>query len=138
MTALADSAETITFTGVIPYLNLSDANAASAFYAKAFGAVEIDRRPAEDGKRLMHCAVNINGGYVFFCDPFPEWGHPVEPPQAYVLHLQVDDIDAWFKRATDAGCEVALAVHDAFWGDRYGQVKDPFGVKWSFGQSPAV
>lgn len=128
--------EAPTMTGVIPYLNL-DANAAAAFYAKAFGAVEVMRMPSQDGKRLMHCHMTVNGGNLLFSDAFPEHGYPLQAPQGYTLHLQVDDVDAWWDRAVKAGCEIAMPLAEQFWGDRYGQLKDPFGVMWSMGQSKA-
>ncbi len=133
MTVHDKSPEAIAIPGVSPYLQLSDARKAAAFYAQAFGAVEIDRRPTEDG-RLMHCGMAINGGLVMFNDPFPEYGHGWKEPQGFVIHLQVTDIDRWWARAIEAGCEVAMPLELQFWGDRYGQVKDPFGVIWSLGE----
>jgi PhnB protein len=120
--------------GLSPYIQVPDANAASEFYQKAFGAVEMDRRLAKYGKRLIHCGVAINDGLVMFNDPFPEFGYGLEAPQGYTLHLQVSGIDRWWKRAVDAGCEVLSPLEDMFWGDRYGQLKDPFGVRWSLGE----
>src|ERR1700723_2285469 len=74
--------------------------AASAFYAKAFGAEEIFRTLADDGKRLLHCRLAINGDVVMFSDDFPEMrgGATAPAPAGVVLHLQVDDADAWAKR----------------------------------------
>ena len=54
-------------------------------------------------------------------------------PAGTVLHLQVDDADEWWNRALDAGCEVRFPLDDQFWGDRYGQLRDPFGYSWSIG-----
>jgi PhnB protein len=121
--------------GVAPYLMVSDANAASEFYQRAFGAAEVARAPADANGRLIHVHLHINGGSVMLSDPFPEHGHPYVAPQAFTLHLQVKDIDTWFQRAVDAGGTVALPVQLMFWGDRYGQVRDPFGVLWSMGQA---
>ncbi len=112
--------------GVIAYFTVSDTKAATAFYERAFGAKLIDRRETPDG-RSMHVHVEINGGAMMFNDPFPEHGMGDEPPQNIVLHLVVDDADRWWKRAVDAGVEVTLPLEVAFWGDKYGQVKDPFG-----------
>lgn len=117
--------------GVVPHLTLSDAGAAADFYARAFGAQEMARLPAQDGKRLMHCHLRINGSSIMFNDAFAECGQGLAAPQAFVLHLQVDDVEAWWKRAVDAGAEVVMPLQDMFWGDRYGQVRDPFGVTWS-------
>jgi uncharacterized glyoxalase superfamily protein PhnB len=49
----------------------------------------------------------------------------------YLGVFQVDDVDAWWKRAVQAGAEVLMPVSEMFWGDRYGQLRDPFGIKWS-------
>jgi uncharacterized glyoxalase superfamily protein PhnB len=119
--------------GAVPYLSVSDASAAAEYYKEAFGAVEVDRRPAQDGKRLLHCHLYINGGSVMLSDFFPEYGHPIEKPQAFVVHLQVEDADEYWERATRAGMVVVMPLARQFWGDRYGQLRDMFGVTWSFG-----
>ena len=123
--------------GVIPHLNVVGAAKAAEFYQKAFGAQELMRLPAQDGERLMHCALVINGGSLFLCDCFPEMGHGYEhqPSNSFTMHLQVDDIDAWFDRAVQAGAEVLEPVSLMFWGDRYGRLRDPLGVCWSMGQT---
>lgn len=127
------STQAMTMSGVVPHLSLSDAAGAMEFYKRAFGATEVMRMPADDGKRLMHGHVKINGGDVMMADFFPEYGYAQVPAQAFSLHLHVTDVDAWWKRALDAGCEVVMPLEKQFWGDRYGQVKDPFGVTWSMG-----
>ncbi len=68
-------------------------------------------------------------------DPMPEHGYPLQPPQGYTLTLIVDDIDTWFSRAVEAGATVAVPVATMFWGDRYGQVIDPFGIRWAMNES---
>ena len=84
---------------------------------------------------MMHCHLRVNGSSLMLSDDYPDWRGGVEAPDpgAYTLHLQVDDADTWFGRAVDAGCTVAMPLDNQFWGDRYGQVKDPFGVSWSIG-----
>lgn len=121
--------------GVAPYLSVGGdgAAAASAFYQKAFAAKEEARIPAQDGQRLMHCHLTINGGPLLLSDCFPEYGYPAKTPQGFMIHLQVDDADAWWDRAVAAGCEVLTPIDLQFWGDRYGQLKDPFGYSWSIG-----
>jgi len=119
--------------GVTPYISVSDASAAAAFYARAFGAEEINRVPADDGRRLMHCHLRINGGPLMLNDPFPEYGYPLQTPQGFVLHLQVDDVEAWWNRAVEAGLEIVMPLEVQFWGDRYGQLRDSFGITWSLG-----
>ena len=122
--------------GVVPYLMLEGAASAIGFYKAALGAVEIgDRALMEDG-RILNARIEVNGGAVMVMDPMPEHGHAAAPHDSYNLHLQVDDADAWFNRAVAAGCEPAMPVSLMFWGDRYGQVKDPFGVRWGVAHTP--
>lgn len=116
--------------GVIAYLNVEDADATAKFYGRAFDAKEEDRKYAEDGKRLIHCHLTINGGALMLNDPFPEFGFPWKPAEGFVLHLIVDDAHVWWKRAVAAGAEVTMPLEIAFWGDYYGQLRDPFGITW--------
>jgi PhnB protein len=121
--------------GVTAHLTIRDKRAAEAidFYKAAFGAEELMRHPTEDG-RLMHAHLKINGGSVMLNDDFPEHGGGKRgEPVGVVLHLQVRDADAAWQRALDAGAEVRFPLDDQFWGDRYGQVTDPFGYTWSIG-----
>lgn len=119
--------------GLSPYLAIRGAAAAIDFYKKAFAAEEVIRMPAEDGKRLMHAHIRINGGDILMSDAFAEFGHDMGDPRGVTVHLQVDDADAWWKRAIDAGATVTMELGDQFWGDRYGQLRDPFGHAWSIG-----
>ena len=119
--------------GVVPYLMVDGAIRAARFYERAFGAVEIARQPPDDQGRTMHVHLHVNGGSVMLNDPYPEYGQLLKAPQAFTLHMKVDDVDAWWRRAVDAGAEVVMPLQDMFWGDRYGQLRDPFGVTWSLG-----
>jgi PhnB protein len=119
--------------GVVPYLSVSNASAAAEFYTRAFAAREVARQPLDDSGRTMHIHLHINGGSVMLSDPFPEHGHPLKAQQGYQLHMQVDDVDAWWQRAVDAGAEIVLPLQKMFWGDRYGQLRDAYGVMWSMG-----
>jgi PhnB protein len=119
--------------GLAPYLSVRDASGAIAFYERAFGAEVLDVRRAEDGKRVMHGRLRINGGTLMLSDFFPEYGHAEVPHQGYNLHLQVDDAQAWWDRAVKAGATVTMPMKVEFWGDRYGQLRDPFGVAWAIG-----
>lgn len=119
-------------TGVTPILGGRGAEAVD-FYAEAFGAQPVERNVAQDGKRLMQASMKINDAWVMLSDEFPEFGHAARPPASVVLHLQVDNANRWYQRAVDAGCTVAMPIADQFWGDRYGQVTDPFGRTWSIG-----
>ena len=127
---MASVTETAPYKGVIAYFPVADARKAAAFYEKAFAGEVVDTRPVEDG-RLMHCEMTINGGPVMFNDPFPEHGMGETGAGGCVMTLTVDDVQAWWNRAVDAGCTVVLDLHDAFWGDRYGQLADPFGIRWA-------
>ena len=121
--------------GITPHITIRDKRAPEAieFYKQAFGAEELMRHPTDDG-RLMHASLRINGGSLMLHDDFPEhMGGPAQPAASFVLHLDVSDADAAWKRALDAGAEVRFKLADQFWGDRYGQVMDPFGFIWSIG-----
>ena len=117
--------------GVVAYLSLEGAIKAAAFYQKAFGAEIAASHPPDDKGRTMHVHLYINGGSVMLSDPYPEHGHPYVPAAGFSLMLPVDDIDGWFQRAIDAGCTSVMPPADMFWGDRYGQLKDPFGILWA-------
>jgi PhnB protein len=123
------------FKGVIPHLVVKGAAAAIDYYKAALGAVELGRHPAEDG-RLMHAALQIGGSTIFLCDDFPEYCGGVSQapagPTPVTLHLGVPNCDAAIAQAVAAGGTVAMPAEDMFWGDRYGQVRDPFGHLWSF------
>lgn len=116
-----------------PHLVCAGASDAIDFYKAAFGAEELIRMPGENGK-LMHAAIAIDGAMVMLVDENKDWG--LLSPLALggtpvTLHLNVPDADAAIARAEAAGATVTMAAHDAFWGDRYGQVRDPFGHSWS-------
>ena len=120
--------------GVIPYLNVVGAADAVELYQKAFGAVEVRRMPSDDGVRLIHSHLVINEGSLMISDCFPESGYAHQPSHSFTMQLVVDDIDAWFRRAVDAGLEVTNPVALMFWGDRWGSLKDRFGVHWAMNQ----
>jgi PhnB protein len=129
-----------TAIGMTPYLTILDGRGDEAldFYTRAFGGRVVYRSLGQDGKRLMHARVEINGAMVFLSDDFPDFrgGVATPAPSAVTLHLQVDDADAWAARAAAAGAEITMPVDTAFWGDRYGHLKDPFGHEWSVGSTP--
>ena len=118
---------------VTPHLICAGAAKAIEFYEKAFGAVEEARLPGQDG-RLMHAVIRIHGDAVMLVDEMPEWG-ALSPKSLkgspVTLHLYVEDVDAFVKRAVDAGAKLTMPVADMFWGDRYGKIEDPFGHHWS-------
>jgi PhnB protein len=124
---------------VSPHLVVDDAAAAIDFYVKAFDAVEIGRVPGPDG-RLVHAAIRINDSMIMLNDDFPEMcsGKSMTPKSLggspVTIHLTVNDVDARFQQALDAGATLVMPLDDQFWGDRYGVVADPFGHNWSLGQ----
>lgn len=118
---------------VTPHLICGGAANAIEFYKKAFGAEEMMRMPAPDGS-IMHACIRIGDSAVFLVDencgcdmsgPLALKGSPV------TLHLSVEDADALVARAVTAGAKVTMPVTEMFWGDRYGQVVDSFGHRWS-------
>ena len=120
--------------GLVPYLTVDGAGKAADFYVKAFGAKEVARYPVDEQGRTMHIHLHINGSSLMLSDAYPEHGHPLQNPQSFNLTLQVKDIDMWWQRAMDAGATSVLPVQQMFWGDRYGQLLDPFGVMWSMNE----
>jgi uncharacterized glyoxalase superfamily protein PhnB len=120
---------------VTPHLVCAGAANAIEFYKKAFGAIEVTRLPGAQGK-LMHATIRIGDSAVMLVDESPEWG--MLGPKSLkgspvTIHLYVDDADAFVARAVKAGAKVTMPVDDMFWGDRYGQLEDPFGHRWSVG-----
>jgi len=83
----------------------------------------------------MHVHLYINDTTVMLSDFYPEHGVSKVAPAGFSMTLHVSDIDAWYKRAVDAGATVGQPVTEMFWGDRYGSVKDPFGVTWAMNQA---
>ncbi|HVY90437.1 MAG TPA: VOC family protein [Hyphomonadaceae bacterium] len=121
--------------GLYPYLTVKGGKKALDFYTRAFGGKEEFRNYGEDGERIMHARIRINGQAVLLSDDFPEFhgGKEAPPPTGVTIHLEVDDADKWWKRAVDAGASIRMPLGDQFWGDRYGQLADPFGHTWSIG-----
>jgi PhnB protein len=120
-------------SGVTAHLTTPGADNAITFYEKAFEAREAYRALDDSGKKVMHAHLKINGGSIYLNDDFPEYmgGKPTPPPAGICLHLQVDDADAWFARALNAGAAVEMPLQDMFWGERYGRLRDPWGYVWS-------
>ena len=118
-------------SGVVPYLSVDGALKAADFYIKAFAAELAHVHAPDDQGRTMHVHLFINNSSVMLSDFYPEQGHPAVPLQGFHVALMVEDTDAWFDRAVKAGATAIMPVQDMFWGDRYGQLKDPFGVVWA-------
>jgi PhnB protein len=123
------------FHTLTPHLVVKGADQAIEFYKKAFGAQEIMRMAGPDGKSIMHAELRIGDSPIMLAEEFPQMGN--RGPQslggtAVTLHVYVEDADAVFNQAVAAGAQVGMPMADAFWGDRYGQLTDPFGHSWSF------
>ena len=121
------------FHAVTPSLTLKDSLKAIEFYKKAFGAKVLDVFPALDGRGTMHATIQIGDSIVMMGDEMPQGGcksaeslgaSPVS------LYVYVPNVDAVFTQAVAAGATATMPVAEMFWGDRAGNVKDPFGYSW--------
>ena len=118
------------------HLTAKGAAEASAWYAAAFGAEELTRLEVPDG-RLIHVQVRIGTLMLMLADEFPEmqsWGPEHFGGTYGAVYLHVDDVDAAWDRAVAAGATVIRPLSDAFWGEREGQLLDPFGHRWGLTQ----
>ena len=118
---------------ITPYLCIDGAAEAIDFYKKAFGATERMRMAAPGGK-VGHAEIEISGALIMLADEFPEMDF--RSPRSYggspvVIHMYVEDVDAFCERAVAAGATLLKPVADQFYGDRSGQLRDPFGHLWS-------
>lgn len=120
------------YTSVTPYLTVTDAAKAIDFYKRAFGAEELYRMTAPDGERVAHAELQIGNARLMLADSFPEWGSPAPARDGagVGVHLYVDDVDAVMAAAEKHGARVIMPAMDAFWGDRFGKLLDPYGVSW--------
>lgn len=122
------------FHTVTPHMVVRNASGAIDFYKKAFGAEEIMRMPAPDGKGIMHAELKIGNSILMIVDEMPQMEQWVSPQKlsgtTVALSIYCEDADALYQRAIDAGAKESMKPMDAFWGDRYSKVTDPFGHKW--------
>jgi PhnB protein len=121
---------------ITPHIVVADAAAAADWYARALGGEERGRIEVPGGK-LMQVELRFGESAVMLADEFPELG--VLSPlsiggTATVLHLSTNDVDSLWERAVEAGAQVRQPLSDAFWGERYGQITDPFGHRWGLAQ----
>jgi PhnB protein len=121
------------FYTITPHLIVSDAAKAIEFYKKALGAQEIERFMTPDGKTVMHAQLKIGNSMLMLGNEFPPTclSPKSRGGTTVSLYLYLENADAAFDRAVKAGCTVKMPMADQFWGDRYGQVEDPFGHQWS-------
>ncbi len=122
--------------GIIPYLALDHAQDAIAFYRRAFGALMHGGVALMPGtERVANVSLVINGGVMMLSDTFPDMGQPAaRGGRGFTMQLVVDDGDFWWNRAVEAGCEIVTPFAKQFWGDRYGQLRDPFGIDWAMNE----
>lgn len=121
------------FNTVTPYLAINGASEAIEWYKKAFDAKELQREQGPDGK-LIHGRIKIGDSIVMLSDIFPGAKHkdPRELGASSVtLHIYSKDVDAFWRKAVEAGARVDMQLDNMFWGERYGQLTDPFGHAWS-------
>ena len=125
------------FRSVTPHMIIKNAAQAMDFYCQAFGAVEIARLEVPGMGLLAHGLLQVGDSFIMVADEFPpEFGAPdaLSPTTAkgttMTLHIYTDDVDGMYRRAVEAGCETVFEPMDAFWGDRYGVVRDPYGHHW--------
>jgi len=117
---------------VAPYLAIKNAVKALEFYTKAFGAIETYKLMLPDG-RLGHAEVRLGDSIVMLSDEFPEYGGKAPDTlggSPVSIHLYVEDVDTVFKNALAAGAKERKPVTNQFYGDRSGQLEDPFGHLW--------
>jgi uncharacterized glyoxalase superfamily protein PhnB len=123
------------FHSLSPHIIVRNAGEAIEFYKKAFGAEELERRTAPDGRLVVHAVLRIGDSRLMLCDEMPMMKHCRSPQSVggttVTLHIYTPDVDAVFKRAVKAGAKVVMPLSDMFWGDRYGKLADPFGHEWS-------
>ena len=128
-------------SSVTAYLTVRGGLDAIALYERAFGAELLTHKIADDGKRVLHAALDVFGTMIMLSDEFPEYEPDSKAPASvgattFTLHVGFDDpaeVDAAIAKAAAAGCTVTMPAMDAFWGMRYGRLKDPFGHAWAFG-----
>jgi PhnB protein len=113
---------------------VADLPAATIFYQQAFGAEEVVRLHGPDGTTVFYAEVKIDGSIIALGAELPQMKGWLSPQSlggtSITLTLYVEDADATFKSAIDAGAEELLPPHDAFWGDRHSRVRDPAGHEW--------
>ena len=119
------------FHTLTAHLTVNGAAQYIEFLKRAFDAIELTRSLAADGS-LLNASVGIGDSVVMLNDVFPEFGgEAYSSGRAVRLTLYLPDADAAWAKALAAGCKVASPIRDQFWGDRYGEVEDPFGYVWA-------
>ena len=126
--------------GVLPYLAMPDAEAAAGFYIRAFGAIQHGPAVKDEAGVVMNLTLEINGGCIMLMDVMPGLGTNEGMPatsQGMTLQLITHEGDLWWDRAVAAGCTILHPLTLEFWGDRYGRLRDPFGLDWAINEPGA-
>ena len=117
----------------VPYLSVTDAKRAVAFYSRVFGVEPLTSLSMPDG-RLMHCEFRVGDVRFFLSEELPEHGGTPSPASlgatTVAIHLYVDDCDAMLARMKSCGATVLMEPADMFWGERFARARDPFGHEW--------
>ena len=117
----------------VPYLSVTDAKEAVAFYSRVFETEPVLLLNMPDG-RVMHCEFRVGGARFFLSEELPEHGGTPSPASlgatTVAIHLYVDDCDAMVAQMKRNGAEVVMEPTDMFWGERFARVRDPFGHEW--------
>lgn len=125
------------FHTLTAHIVVNDSRKACEFYKQAFGAEVLDMAETPDGK-VMHATVKIGDSVMMLNDEFPDWGvlapSSTKTDTCVRLNLYVPDANQTWASALAAGAQVIMPIQDQFWGDRYGQLQDPFGHRWSIAQ----
>lgn len=121
------------FHTITPYLVISGASRAIEFYKKAFNAKEISRNALPDGK-ILNAQIRIGDSIVMLSEEFP--GSDAKSPTSLgtstvTLHIYSKDAEKLWQQAISAGAKITMPMENQFWGERYGQIADPFGHLWS-------
>lgn len=122
---------------VAPYLTVTPAAGAIAFYAGVFDAKQRALMPSMDGMRIAHCELSINGGALMLSDAFPELGatRPPLPGEHCTMSVSLEydtpkEVDDVCARAAKLGAKIETQPTNSFWGTRYASLRDPFGHRW--------
>lgn len=119
------------YHSVTPSLTFKDTQKALEFYKKAFGAKVTGVFEGLNGKGIMHATIQIGNSILMMGDEMPHCQSAETLGSCPIgLFIYVPDADATFKQAVQAGCTVDMPMADMFWGDRAGNLKDPFGYSW--------
>jgi PhnB protein len=122
------------YGSITPYLMVPSGHEAISLYGRVFGATEHLKLTTPDGRQVLHAEVKIGDSIVMLADITPDMQVPEIsadqwPPISIMLY--VEDVDAVYTRAVEAGFTCELEPTDMFYGDRTAKVRDPYGHRWA-------